>query len=313
MKHLCCTLSGIVAILWVTLGGAQTPPSPAERLGYSPEDKLLIIHADDLGVAHSVNRASTLALQKGYVSSASIMVPCPWFPEIAAWARENPEADLGLHLTLTSEWKYYKWGPVLPYTEVPSLVDSLGFFHAASPTVGQLADPAEAEREIEAQIQRALEFGIRPTHLDSHMGSLFQNPALVGVYLKMGRKYRIPLLLPREQILETAPAMMAFLTPEDIVIDRLVMAYPDLVQGGMAPFYEQVLRNLKPGVTELIVHLAYDDPEMQAVAVEHPDFGSAWRQADLDFFSSEKCRRILEEEGIRLLTWRELGTLLQKN
>ncbi len=303
----------LAAFLWVAVLGAQNPPTLAERLGYSPEDKLLIIHADDLGLAHSVNRASTHALEQGYVSSASIMVPCPWFPEIAAWARQNPEADLGLHLTLTSEWKYFKWGAVLPYTEVPSLVDSLGYFHEASPTVGQLADPLEVEREIEAQIQRALAFGIHPTHLDSHMGSLFQNPALVGVYLKMGRKYRIPLLLPREQILETAPMMMAFLTPEDILIDRLVMAYPELVQGGMAPFYEQVLRNLKPGVTELIVHLAYDDAEMRAIAVDHPDFGSAWRQADLDFFSSEACRRILEEEGIRLLSWREVGTLLHKN
>src|SRR6266478_4685351 len=101
----------------------------AERLGYPRDAKLLIVHADDLGVAHSVNSASIKAFETGQVSSGSILVPCSWLPEIAAYARAHPEADLGLHLTLTSQWSLYRWGPVLSKERVPSLLDSSGYFY----------------------------------------------------------------------------------------------------------------------------------------------------------------------------------------
>ena len=155
---------------------AQTPadrPSLAERLGYAADAKLLIIHADDLGMAHSVNRGTLHAMRHGVVNSGSIMVPTPWLSEIAAAAREDPALDLGLHLTLTSEWKHYRWGPVLPVTEVPTLVDSAGYLWATAEDAAAHMDPSEAEAEIRAQVERAVQFGITPTHLDSHMGTLF--------------------------------------------------------------------------------------------------------------------------------------------
>jgi len=126
-----------------------------ERLGYPKDAKLVIIHADDLGVSHSENAASIMAMQKGSVSSASIMVPCPWFPEIAAYAQSNPSADLGLHITLTSEWKYYRWGPVTAKEKVPGLVNKNGFFYSAVDSVYQTASAAEVETEIRNQVIRA--------------------------------------------------------------------------------------------------------------------------------------------------------------
>jgi len=102
----------------------QTPRTLAERLGYPRVAKLLIVHADDLGMAHSINAATIKAFETGLVNSGSIMIPCPWLPEIAAYARANPNADLGLHLTLTSEWKLFRWGSVLPKDSVRSLFDA---------------------------------------------------------------------------------------------------------------------------------------------------------------------------------------------
>src|SRR2546429_1056435 len=169
-----------------------------ERLGYPPDAKLLIVHADDLGMAHSVNRASIKALETGLVSSASIMVPCPWLPEIAAYAINHPEADLGLHLTLTSEWSAYRWGPVLGKERVPSLLDSSGYLFSVEREAAAHMDIQEAEAEIRAQIARARGFGIQPTHLDSHMGTLYQSKALFEMLVRVARENRLPFRLSQE-------------------------------------------------------------------------------------------------------------------
>ncbi len=289
-------------------------PTLAERLGYPADARLLIVHADDLGMCHAENAASIEALEAGAVSSASIMVPCPWFGHLAAWARRHPEADLGIHLTLTSEWKHYRWGPVLPASEVPSLVDSLGFLHQSTEAVVQHVRPGEALRELAAQIERARAAGIRLTHLDTHMGTLFLTPELLQVYLALSRRYGLPVLLPREQIAQRAPALLPLLEQQALLIDRVVMAWPELLPEGVptADFYESVLRKLEPGVTELIVHLAHDTPEMRAVAEDHPDYGAAWRQADFDFVRSARFRKIIEEEGIMLINWQDLQALIRQ-
>ncbi len=157
--------------------GYSQVKSIQEKLGYPKNAKLVIIHADDLGVSHSENSASIKAMEKGCVSSASIMVPCPWFPEIAAYAQSNPEADLGLHLTITSEWKNYKWGPVTPQAQVPGLVNKNGFFYSSVDSVLKNATAIEVQEEIHNQIKRAIQFGVQPTHLDAHMGAVY--PVLI--------------------------------------------------------------------------------------------------------------------------------------
>src|SRR3954449_9517287 len=144
----------------------------AERLGYPPDSKLLILHADDLAVAHSEDAASFDALDRGAVTSASIMIPCPWLTEVADYAKSHPDADLGLHLTLTSEWKSYRWGSIDSSDKVSSLLGPDGTLWSDTPLVAQHANPAEAETEIRAQVARAMALGIHPTHLDTHMGSV---------------------------------------------------------------------------------------------------------------------------------------------
>src|SRR5205823_577470 len=189
----------------------------AERLGYPRDAKLLIVHADDLGVAHSVNSASIKALESGLVSSASIMIPCPWLPEIAAYARSHPEADLGLHLTLTSEWTSYRWGPVLSKDRVASLLDKSGYFYLTESEAASHLDVKEAEAEIRAQIERARAFGIQPTHLDSHMGTLYQSKALFEVLLRVAGENKLPTRMSRE-FFASAPFLPALLGPTDVVI-----------------------------------------------------------------------------------------------
>ena len=299
-------------LLNLNTGNAQSSPSLAERLGYPTNTKLLILHADDLGMSHSENQASFEALISGNVNSASIMVPCPWLPEVAFFFRDFSTADLGLHLTLTSEWKNYKWGPAAPRSTVSSLVDSLGYFHESCATLAARARPEEVELELRAQIEKAKAMGIEPTHLDSHMGCLFFTlPELFQIYLKLGREYQIPVMLGRDMLSQLPSASGVILTDKDVVVDRVLTAGPEDYKGGMSAYYERTLRELLPGVSVLLMHLAYEGPEMQGMTYDHPDWGAAWRQADFDFFSSGTCKKILAEEGIQLITWRELGKLIK--
>jgi predicted glycoside hydrolase/deacetylase ChbG (UPF0249 family) len=293
---------------------AQEQPKKTlvERLGYPPDAKLLIIHADDLGMARSVNAASVKALEAGAINSASIMVPCPWFPEIAAYARTHPEADLGLHLTLTSEWKHYRWGPVLSKDRVTTLLDRDSYLHLTEAEAAARADLREVEAEIRAQVARAKEFGIQPTHLDSHMGTLYQNRALFELLLRVGRDNKLPVMISREWF-DRAQYLSSIIGPDDVVIDRVVSIEPSVPAQKWEDFYAGAIKSLQPGVTEMIVHLAYDDEEMRAATVDHPDWGAGWRQRDFDVFMSEKFRRLIRENNIKLITWREIGKLITKS
>ncbi|MDX6444531.1 MAG: hypothetical protein QOH71_1605 [Blastocatellia bacterium] len=283
----------------------------AERLGYPRDAKLLIVHADDLGVAHSVNSASIKALEVGLVSSASIMVPCPWLPEIAAYARAHPEMDLGLHLTLTSEWSLYRWGPVLGKERVPTLLDSSGYFYPLESEAAAHMDVKEVEAEIRAQIARARALGIQPTHLDSHMGTLYQSKALFETLLRVARENKLPFRVSQEWFAR-APFMPSLLGPDDVVLDRTISIEPTVAPADWANFYAKEIRNLQPGVTDMIVHLAFADEEMKGVTSAHPNWGAEWRQRDFDFVTSDAFRKLLKENNVKLITWRELGKLVGK-
>ncbi len=289
--------------------GQPAEKTLAERLGYPKDAKLLIMHADDLGVAHSVDAASTKALEAGAISSASIMVPCPWFPEIAAYARNHPQADLGLHLTLTSEWQLYRWGPVLSKDRVATLLDPTGYLYPTEMEASAHASAQEVEAEIRAQIERARAFGINPSHLDSHMGTLYRSRPLFEALLKVARGYKLPVMISKEWFAQ-ADFLPAILSPDTIVIDRVITIGPDIKPEKWADFYTGVIKSLQPGVTEIIVHLAYDDEEMRGITYEHPDWGAGWRQRDFDFLMSEQYRHLLEENNVKLITWREIGKLL---
>jgi predicted glycoside hydrolase/deacetylase ChbG (UPF0249 family) len=278
----------------------------AERLGHPADAKLLIIHADDLGVAHSVNAASFDALDRGAVSSASIMVPCPWLTEVANYAKAHPDSDLGLHLTLTSEWRLYKWGSVASSSTVPSLLDPAGNFWFETPPAAAHAKPAEVERELRAQIERARAVGIRPTHLDSHMGTLFATPELFATFARVAREYKVPFLAVKGG---RAAGLESSLVPTDVVLDGIVIAGPQVPRDKWKEFYLDAIKSLKPGLTELIVHLGRDDAELQAVTAEHDDYGSAWRQRDYDVVTSREFRTALADNNVIVVKWKDLQAL----
>ena len=282
----------------------------AERLGYPRDAKLLIVHADDLGMAHSVNVATMKALATGLVNSGSIMVPCPWLSEIAAYARTNPQADLGLHLTLTSEWTSLRWGPVASRDRVSSLLDKDGYFNLTETEAAAKADPKQVEMEITAQIERARALGIQPTHLDSHMGTLYQNKALFEVFLRVARSQKLPVRVAKTWFTR-ADFLPEILKPEDVYIDRVLDINPSVAPQDWARFYSDALSKLEPGVTEVVIHLAYDDAEMQGATSNHPNWGAAWRQRDFEFFTSDAFRKVLQDNQIKLITYRELGKLIK--
>jgi len=301
-------LAALILLACAIYSSAQTK-TVAERLGYPADSKLLIIHADDLAVSHSQDIASFDALDRRAATSASIMVPCPWLTEVADYAKAHPGADLGLHLTLTAEWKTYRWGPVASINTVPSLLDPSGYlWPETEPAVAHIK-AEDAEREIRAQIQRAYAMGIHPTHVDSHMGVLFERPDLTAVYVKVAHEYKLPFLATLGP--QAPPNIKALFTDKDIMLDSVLIASPDVPAAGWEDFYLNLVKNLKPGLTELIVHLAHDDAEMQAVTVDHPDYGSAWRQRDYNVITSPEFKKALQENHIILVHWSDLKKLIQ--
>src|SRR5256714_10923368 len=207
----------------------------AERLGYPRDAKLLIIHADDLGFAHSADAASFDALNSGAITSASIMMPTPWVTEVAAYANAHPDADLGLHLTLTSEWETYRWGSTAPRDVVQSLLDPDGTLPNADSVVAVRATPADVERELRAQIDRALALGIHPTHVDSHMGALFTTPTLLATYVKVAHDYHLPFLAMQTVPLGGGKRMP--LAASEHTLDTVFIAGREVPSGQWKDFY----------------------------------------------------------------------------
>ena len=302
-----------VAAAAVSLVATPAQPVPGhartvqERLGHPAGARLLVIHADDLGMAHSVNRATFEALEQGHITSASILVPCPWFPEVARWARAHPDADLGIHLALNSEWSGYRWGPVLSAAAVPSLLDPHGYFPLTEAAVVERARMQDVERELRAQIDRARSAGIRLSHLDSHMATLFRTRQLFEVYRRLGDRYGLPVLVERHGARGGSDAAWQPDAVPDALVDRVISIAPGVAPADWMAAYERLLAPLPPGVYQLIVHLAYDDDEMRGATEGHVDWGAAWRQSDLDLVRSRAFQQFLQRQGFVLVTWKALS------
>ncbi len=282
----------------------------AERLGHGPDARLLIVHADDLGLAQAVNSAFISGVAAGLINSGSVMVPGPWFAEVARFAEAHPEADIGLHLTLSSEGATQRWAPIASPREVPSLVDRDGYFLEGWTSETRI-DPREVEIELRAQIDKAYAAGLRPTHLDSHQFRLqMKGRDLFEVLLALGRAYRLPVLVAREWFARF-PYLQSALGERDVVLDRTVLITPKVPAEQWAGYYRRALEQLSPGVTEFIIHPGYDNEELRAFFDGQEVCGAAWRQRDLDFFTSDAFRTLLTTENITLVTWREIAAQLQ--
>lgn len=303
----------MVGLLLVASTLWSQPTTLAERLGYKRQDRLLIINADDAGLAHAENLATLEALRHGLVGSSTIMAPCPWFPEIAAAAVADPKLDFGVHLVVTSEWDSMRWGPVLGRTAVPSMLDAQGYFLGSVRAVHAKAKPAEVEAECRAQIQKALDAGIDVSHLDMHMHALALDERLFEVYLKLAREFDLPArFLPTRE--DTEKAQLARFKQEGILTtDRL---YPGAIQPGetVADVWRRVIKGLKPGVSELYIHVSLDHPEMQALTGKEP-MRTGWRDRveELRLFATDpELRRLLEVQGIKLIRWKDLRDLQRR-
>jgi hypothetical protein len=288
-------------------------PTYAERLGWPPGSRVVIFHVDDAGMSHDSNMGAIEALERGVATSTSIMFPCPWVSEMAKYLKDHPDVDAGVHLTLTSEWSNYRWGPVAGKPAVPGLADPEGCLWDDVPKVIFKAKPEEIETEIRAQVDRCLSLGIKPTHLDSHMGTLFAWQPYFERYLKVGVETGIPILLPAghlEYILKRSPAVAdTARTMGQKAWDAGLPVIDDIHMGDYgcskpAEKKDQIinfLRTVKPGITEFIVHCTRPTEMFQ-----HISGSGRMRFAELETMIDPDVKKIIEEEKIILTTWREL-------
>jgi len=283
----------------------------AQKLGFARDTKLLIIHADDAGLSHSENRATIQSLEKGIVNSYSVMVPCPWFYEIAIFAKNNPQFDNGIHLTLTCEWENYKFGPVLPVSEVPSLVDKNGHFYKKREQLTKNASGDDVKKELQAQIEKALKFGLKPTHIDSHMYSVGASPEFFEIYKDLGKEYKLPILINEQLMKATGLNPELNIKKEDFLIDKVFLGEFEYYKTGkLNDYYDAAFEELTSGLNIILIHPAFNDKEMQGITVNHPNFGSEWRQIDFDFFTNEQNKSKLKENNIELVTWNDIKNLM---
>jgi predicted glycoside hydrolase/deacetylase ChbG (UPF0249 family) len=286
--------------------GAQTF---AERLGWPKDTVAVILHVDDVGMSHSSNLGAMQAMTNGAASSFAVMMPCPWVPEIGRWLKAHTNADAGLHLTLTSEWQIYRWGPVAGKRAVPGLVDAEGCMWRSVPEVAAHASADEIEMEIRAQVDRAETLGMPITHLDSHMGTLFARPDYFERFVKVGVEKRIPILAPGGHMTYVsknepdASKGLRKLIPKIWnaglpVIDDLHTGWSGL---DTKQKFHEVLNELKPGVTEILFHASVPTEDFPLITNSHAN-----RKADLEALTDPETKAILKRRGIVVTTWREL-------
>ncbi|CAM4204247.1 polysaccharide deacetylase family protein [Paenibacillus alkaliterrae] len=297
--------------------------SLARELGYDEKDRLLLVNADDFGLCHSVNVGIQQLLLDETVSSATLMLPCGWAREAAIWSARHPQIDVGVHFTFTSEWDAYRWGPVNRKGSTASLVANEGYFPKDCKTFEQQADPEQVKAELIAQIEMALALGMKPSHADNHMGSLYGLatgrhflPIVLDVCASYGLPFRLPRFLLQEngqvappELAEQAKQLAQLADSKGVVILDYLIGLPFQLQAGetfdtLKANMQQLLKGLHSGVTELIIHPSLVTDELLAFHGQPEKRGM-----ELELFRDADIRQTLQEEGIRLIRWRELQKL----
>lgn len=327
-------IGALPRILWVlslslvTLPAmAQNQQTYAEKLGFPKGARVIILHVDDAGMSWDSNEGAIQAIEKGVANSVSVMMPCPWVPGFVSYLKEHPSVDAGLHLTLTSEWKRYRWGPLTGKPATPGLVDAEGALWPDVESVVKNARPEEVDAEIRAQLLRARTMGFEPTHLDSHMGTLFASPDFMQRYVQLGIEQKIPVMMPgghntmvaKER--NTTPDMQAQLEKVGQllwnaglpVLDDLHGAsydwpYPqdkqvtdEALQKFATSKYMETVKTLKPGLTMIIMHCTQPSPVFEMISNS-----GRKRKGDLLAMIDPAFKKFLQQEGVVLTTWREV-------
>lgn len=288
-----------------------------QKLGFSATERVVILHTDDIGMCQASLAAFAGLLDFGLISSGAVMVPCPWFPAVATLCRAHPQADIGVHLTLTSEWEGYRWGPLSTRDPASGLLDADGYFPRRSEEVQRSADPGAALTELRAQVARALAAGIDVTHVDTHMGSV-GDVRLVPAYLQVALENRLPLMLPRydearwlEEGLDAETAKLGVQLVHQL--EELGMPLLDQetglpldVLGNRVEQAKRALDALPAGLTHFVIHPAQDSPELRAIT---PDWRC--RVGDYEAFTSEELSNYIRRSGIQVIGYRALRDLIR--
>src|SRR5690554_369694 len=295
---------------WVKGASGETN---AEKLGFPKGKKVLLLHMDDLGMSPEANDAGKFYIANDHILSGAVMMPCDDAEPFIEWVKNVPKADIGVHLTLTSEWKTWRWAPLSNPEEVPGLIDPEGKMWRRVHEVVMNATPEEVETEIRAQIDRMLEMGLNPTHIDTHMGTLYGSPDFLKVFLKVAEEYKIPanaIDLSNPKVADFYGAQGYPITDE--VIGMLAdYSLPRLDNFGSVPkgeTYEEVKNNfyrlvsaLDPGITEIIFHPSVETENVKTIT-------GSWQQRawEAQMFADPEVIRFFEENDIILTTWREV-------
>jgi hypothetical protein len=285
------------------------------RLGFEPDDRIAIVHADDVGMCHAANAAFVENLAFGVVTCGSVMMPCAWVPEIAAWCRDHPGVDLGVHVTLTSEWDKLRWRPVSTADPNSGLIDQEGYMWRSNAEVYAHLNPDAAIAEMRAQVELALRLGIDVTHIDTHMGTVM-HPQLLPAYVKLSIEYQVPVMLPRipkekmpewgidPQTGEKLLAQMDTLVASGFPVLDLILAARD--QGDHLAVYKRLFDAVPPGLTHLLLHPSVPGSDIEAIS------GSAqYRIADYQTFLRPELKAYLEAQRIHLIGYRRLRDMIR--
>ncbi len=292
---------------------ASEPSTQAERLGFPTGKKVLILHADDAGMCEEANIAIERYLETGQIQAASVMAPCPKADEFIEWAKAHKGVDVGMHLTLTSEWKTYRWEPVSNPEEVPGLIDAEGKFWHEVPEVVQHATAAEVEKEIRAQIEKALSMGYRPTHIDTHMGTLYGSPDYARAFLKAAVEYQIPAnaIDLSDSVIAAHFKAAGFPITKEVVAAMEQYKMPKLDFFTSVPegkTYEEkrenffkLVKGLPTGLIEIIFHPSIESENLKSIT-------NSWQQRvwEAELFADPIVKKFFKDEGIIFTNWIEL-------
>ncbi len=303
-------------------------PNPVlERLGYGENDRVAIIHADDIGMCQASIAAFEELYDFGLVSSGAVMVPCSWFPSVIDFVKRNRDADLGVHLTITSEWSKYRWGPISTRNPNSGMIDEEGYFHRTSAEVQKHGKVDAVTREIETQILRAVQSDWQPTHADTHMGAV-AHMKFMKMYIQLAIKYNLPPMMLRldeegwrqmsqsnrgpdldDLAIQTAVQLVQSLEAMGIPLLDSITGMPlDGDPANRMQDAKDAFDKLEPGITHFVIHPSTDTPELRAIA---PDW--ACRVADYETFQKEELRQYIDDIGIHVIGYRTLKELMKDN
>jgi hypothetical protein len=296
------------------------PTNPfLKKMGFADDDRVVIFHADDIGMCRSATVAYEELIEAGPLSSGSVMVPCSWFPAVADYCRRNPQADMGVHLTLTCEWDTYRWGPISTGDPTSGLLDDEGYFYRSTAEAQEHAQAEAVALEVKAQVERAIKAGIDITHIDNHMGTVFRPPFLPG-YFQLARTYNVPVMVPRfsaEWLAERGMPAQEIAGVMGLLADLDGQGLPLIDQLHVTPLgkprrrmnhIKKMLKDLPTGLTYFIIHPAVKSAELQAIA---PDWRG--RAADYRAFLKDDLRQFVKQAGIHVLGWRAIRDYWRQN